>query len=220
MKPYYEEPGITIYHGDCIDILPSLPKVDLVVTDPPYIVGAKGCGLAGNREYLKEITSRTLDKGFQTWLLDDFQNWFCFCGKQQLSEILNHAQKGENWMLLTWCKTNPTPLTNNNYLPDTEYILHRYSKGRLFGSYKDKSRFFISPNGQTWIDHPTVKPVEVIVKLLNLGSQEGETVLDPYMGSGTTLRAAKDLGRKAIGIEIEEKYCEIAVKRLAQEVLF
>jgi site-specific DNA-methyltransferase (adenine-specific) len=64
-----------------------------------------------------------------------------------------------------------------------------------------------------------VKPLAVVSKMVRLGSQEGETILDPFMGSGTTLRAAKDLGRKAIGIEIEERYCEIAARRFAQEVL-
>lgn len=219
MKPYYEENGITIYHSDCLDILPSLPKIDLVITDPPYLVAAQGGGEFGKRAYFHEISNRGFDKGFKSELLDNFSDWFCFCGKQQLPDILTRVQNGDNWMLLTWCKTNPTPLTNNNYLPDTEYILHRYSKGRLFGSYKDKSRFFVSPNGQNYIDHPTVKPLEIIIKLLNLGSQVGELILDPFMGSGTTLRAAKDLGRKAIGIEIEEKYCEIAVQRLRQEIL-
>src|SRR3990167_2253339 len=123
MKPYYEEPGITIYHGDCRDILPNLDTVDLVLTDPPYLVGAKGCGLAGDRAYLRSITSQELDRGFDSALLDGFENWFCFCGKQQLAELLGRV-KEKTWMLITWNKPNPTPLTNHNYLPDTEYIIH------------------------------------------------------------------------------------------------
>jgi site-specific DNA-methyltransferase (adenine-specific) len=218
MTPYYSHKDITIYHGDCREILPNLPKVDLVLTDPPYIVGANGCGLAGDRAYLHDITQANLDRGFDSLLLEQHDNWFCFCGKQQLYDVVGRALCG-NWMLITWCKKNPTPLTNNNYLPDTEYIVHKYSKGRLFGEYKDKSRFYVSNTGKSPYDHPTVKPTSLIIKLLRLGTQERDTVLDPFMGSGTTLVAAKQLGRKAIGIEIEEKYCEIAVNRLAQEVL-
>lgn len=70
-------------------------------------------------------------------------------------------------------------------------------------------------NGQ----HPTTKPLGLVSRFVSLFSEAGETILDPFMGSGTTLRAAKDLGRKAIGIEIEERYCEIAARRLEQEVL-
>ena len=75
------------------------------------------------------------------------------------------------------------------------------------------------PSERGAFSHPTVKPLTLMTKLLNLGSQAGDLVIDPFCGTGSTLRAAKDLGRKAIGIEIEEKYCEIAAKRLAQKVL-
>lgn len=79
--------------------------------------------------------------------------------------------------------------------------------------------FWTFPKGQNTSGHPTGKPIGLFTSFIQDFTEMGETVLDPFMGSGTTLRAAKDLGRKAIGIEIEEKYCEIAVKRLAQEVL-
>src|SRR3990167_9979441 len=98
MKPYYEEPGITIYHGDCRDILPNLDTVDLVLTDPPYLIGAKGCGLAGDREYLHTITETGIDSGFDSSILSRFENWFCFCGKQQIYEILTLANTG-NWKI-------------------------------------------------------------------------------------------------------------------------
>jgi DNA modification methylase len=214
LTPYYEESGITIYHADCRDVLPSLPRPDLVVTDPPYVVGAKGCGLAGDRQYLKDITSDRLDLGFDLATLSGFSNWFCFCGKQQLPEMLQFVN-GKTWMLVTWNKPNPTPLTNNNYLPDTEYIVHVWERGRLFGEYGDKSRFIVWPVEQNSLPHPTVKPVEIVAKCIRLGSKAGDLVLDPFMGSGTTLIAARHLGRQAIGIEIEERYCELAVRRLS-----
>jgi DNA modification methylase len=73
--------------------MPELPQVDLVLTDPPYKIGAKGCGLAGNREYLKQITAKNLDLGFDFSVLKKYKNWFCFCGKQQLEDLISIANK-------------------------------------------------------------------------------------------------------------------------------
>jgi len=219
MKPYYQDKWVTIYHGDCREILPQLDvKVDLVLTDPPYIVGAKGCGLAGDRQYLHDITRQELDCGFDINILKHYRDWFCFCGKQQLPALIDLAQSG-NWMLIVWCKTNPTPLTNNNYLPDCEYIVHKYSSGHLYGNYCHKSRFYLSSNMQGEGGHPTIKPIGLVMKLITLGSLSGDTILDPFLGSGTTCYCAKKLNRYSIGIEIEEKYCEIAAKRCMQEVM-
>lgn len=216
MKPYYDDgKGIVIYHGDCREVLPTLPKVDLLIADPPYELVAKGGGIAGERKYFAEISGFT-DGGFDESMLDDFQNWFCFCSKAQLVRLLQKAAV-RRWQLVTWNKPNPTPLCNGNYLPDTEYIVHSFQPNRLFGEFRDKSRYIEFPAQQGNL-HPNQKPLPVIQKLVRLGSQIGETILDPFMGSGTTLRAAKDLGRKAIGIEIEERYCEIAARRLSQEV--
>lgn len=213
MEPYYSENGIEIYHGDCREVLPSLPAVDLVLTDPPYRVAAKGCGLAGDRKYLQDITAESLDAGFDVHLLRAFPNWFCFCGKQQLFDF-HPLTEGKNWMLITWNKPNPTPLTNNNYLPDAEYIFHVWEKGRLFGEYHDKSRSIEWPVEQNGFEHPTVKPLSVVEKRVRLGSEQGDLILDPFMGSGTTLLAARRLGRRAIGVEVEERWCDLAVRRL------
>ena len=216
--PYYDDgKGIVIYHGDCRDILPHLPKVDLVLTDPPYQISAASGGIGGRRQYLTDIRGK-IDGGFDVSILRQFENWFVFCGKEQLPQMFELVD-GKRWMLITWNKPNPTPLVNNNYLPDTEYIFHCFNSGRLFGEFRDKSRFILHPVEQNDYQHPTVKPLTVINKLVKLGSVIGDTILDPFMGSGTTLRAAKDLGRKCIGIDITEKYCEIAARRLGQEVL-
>lgn len=218
MKHYYSQDGITIYHGNCFEVLPTLTDTfDLVITDPPYEIEAKGAGIAGRRQYLSDIKDK-IDGGFDVGMLADFENWFCFCGKDQLVELITAASKNR-WMLLTWNKPNPTPLVNANYLPDTEYIVHSFKNSdRLFGEYKDKSRFIVYPVEQNEFDHPTVKPLAIIKRLVKLGTKEGELILDPFMGTGTTLRAAKDMSRMAIGIEIEERYCEIAVERLKQGV--
>ena len=218
MKPYYDEKGIKIYLGDSKDILPNLPKEDLVLTDPPYLLpGMKGAGCFGGRASLTGTQGFT-DGGFDADILDSFQNWFCFCSRHNLTEIISKATSG-HWNILTWCKTNPVPTCNNTYLSDVEYCVHKWSKGRLFGGMKDKSCFDIFPTGRKETIHPNEKPKRLIARMIRLGSEEGEIILDPFMGSGTTLVAAKNLGRKAIGIEILEKYCEIAAQRLSQGVL-
>jgi DNA modification methylase len=214
MTPFYQDDTVTIYHGDCRDVLPLLPKVDLVLTDPPYVLTAQGGGLAKKRRYAERLAGLT--GGFDCSMLDAYPNWFCFCAKAQLVELISLAAKGGRWMLLTWNKPDPTPLCNHNYLPDTEYIVHRFQA--IHGDYSCRSRFMVLPGGEKTF-HPTAKPLPLISKLVRLGSEPGETILDPFMGSGTTLKAAKDLGRKAIGIEIEERYCEIAAKRVSQGVL-
>lgn len=212
--------GITLLWGDCRELLPQLEpgSVDLVLTDPPYDVVATGAGIGGRRKYLADIVDFT-DGGFDISILDQFDNWVCFCTKAQLKDLLCATGK-RRWMLITWNKPNPTPLCNSNYLPDTEYIVHAFQSGRLFGDYRDKSRFIVHPVTKTGLDHPNIKPLAVVTKMVRLGSQPGELVIDLYAGSGTTGRACKDLGRKCLMIEIEEKYVKIAAERLRQKILF
>ena len=219
-KPYYEHAGQTIYLGDCREILPHLPKVDLVLTDPPYLLNAGdgGSGFLSHRKCLVKTDGFT-DGGVDYSFLDAFDNWFCFCSRLQLPELIQKASEKERWNLLSWCKPSCTPFCFNKYLPDVEFAVHVWGKGRLFGEMKDKASYVVEATGNKDSGHPNQKPLTVIKKFVKLGSQEGETVLDPFMGSGTTLVAAKQLGRKGIGIEIEERYAEIAALRLSQEVM-
>jgi len=215
-KPFYQDEAVTIYHGDCREIVPSLGKFDLLLTDPPYEVVATGGGIGAKRKYLSDIKGFT-DEGFDMSILDGFNNWFCFCAKSQLLQLIQKAVV-RRWQLVTWNKPNPTPLCNGNYLPDTEYIVHSFEPKRLFGEFRDKSRYIEYPAQQGNL-HPNEKPLPVIQKLVKLGTVGGENILDPFAGSGTTGRAAKDLGRKCTLIEREERYCEIAARRMQQEVL-
>lgn len=219
MTPYYDHAGIVIWHGDCREILPTLPKVDLVLTDPPYELTASGGGMGAQRKYLADIDGH-IDSGFELEILKGFPSWVCFCSKEQMPKLIAAAiDWGRRWMLVTWNKPNPTPLVNANYLPDTEYIVHAFASSKdLYGGYEDRSRFIVHPAEQNLFNHPSVKPLRVICRMMRTASAEGQTILDPFMGSGTTLVAAKQLNRRAIGIEIEEKYCEIAARRLEQEV--
>jgi len=197
--------------GDCREAIQALPRIDCVITDPPYEIVATGGGIGGKRKYLADITDFT-DCGFDYSLLSGFDNWVVFGTLKQVPKLITQAD-GERWMLIVWNKPNPTPLCGGNYLPDTEYIIHRFSKGMLFGGYKDKSRFIIHPCEQGK-EHPNEKPIPVMMKVVSNASGKGMTILDPFMGSGTTGVACVNLGRKFIGIEIEEKYFDIACRRI------
>jgi site-specific DNA-methyltransferase (adenine-specific) len=192
MTPYYEQDGITIYHGDCRDVLPRLGPVDAVISDPPYPGYEKGWEVPDVGAIVGSITARVV--------------------------------------VLCWPPLIPEPLPNavaeNVWHKPNGQSAHHYERVLVYGEAASHCKVFriaaILPNYVQFrhecVDHPTQKPEALMRKLIGLYSKIG-TVLDPFMGSGTTLVAAKRLGRKAIGIEIEEKYCEIAAKRLAQGAL-
>lgn len=212
--PYYDEDGITIYHGDCREILPHLPKVDLVLTDPPYGIDY-GSQLKGKGEKFAD------KNGWRSWGCPEWdkQRPSPETIRMVVSAGLNCIMWGGNYFAdvlpptMGWLVWNK--MQRDFSLADGELAWTSFSNAlRIF----DVSRASALLDGK---EHPTQKSLEVIKRAIGYADRHGEaaTILDPFMGSGTTLRAAKDLGRKAIGIEIEEKYCEIAVKRLAQGVL-
>jgi site-specific DNA-methyltransferase (adenine-specific) len=217
--PYYEHAGITIYHCDCREILPHLPKADAVITDPPYAevnrttkglrFVDKGCADAELFPLIKLLPSLTSLQA---------TSFYIWCGIGQISDIrLAFVEAGMSVRLCIWEKSNPSPM-NGEYLwlSSIEYCVFGRRKGATFNELC-KSPVFRGPiadaNG-----HPTPKPEWLLAKIIHASTDLSQTILDPFMGSGTTLVAAKNLGRKAIGIEIEEKYCEIAARRLEQEV--
>jgi site-specific DNA-methyltransferase (adenine-specific) len=215
MKPYYEHAGVTIYHGDCREVLPALEPVELMLTDPPYGISlntdnsrfsggtagniarkGNGVGTANGKSIIED------DKPFDPSFLLKY-------GRAQIIWGWNHfADKLPRGRCLVWLKRYDEAF--GSFLSDAEvaWMSHGY------GVYcrRDLSNNAIA-NERT---HPCQKPQTLMTWCM--GFFPMGSVLDPFMGSGTTLRAAKDLGRKAIGIEIEEKYCEIAAKRLSQEV--
>lgn len=210
MKPYYQDSAVTIYHGDCRDVIPELPKVDLVLTDPPY--GLNGADTSKNdyasfSDHPEDVTKlvRFVIQFFtgQRLVMTPGQNlMFKYQEPDAIGAFFYPAGAGScSWGFVGW-----QPIF---YYGKDPYLAA--GKGRAINS--KSSTEMAEPS-----DHPCPKPYKQWLWLLNRCCLEGETVLDPFMGSGTTLRAAKDLGRKAIGIEIEEKYCEIAAKRMAQEV--
>jgi len=215
IKPYYEEPNITIYHGDCLEIMPELTeKVDLVLTDPPY----------GTKTDQRE-----------EWMIGEFSNvmpialplirqslvsdgaFYCFTSWSQMADwLLRYQQYFKLQNIIIWDKQRHSGCFSPNSWQFTwEGVFFGIKGSRKIRKYqKDVIR-----SKETGQRIAMQKPVDIIKQLLEASTDENNIVLDPFMGSGTTLVAAKELGRRAIGIEIEEKYCEIAVRRLAQGVL-
>lgn len=212
-EPYYQDDYCTIYHADCRDILPDLPPVDLVLTDPPYgkkyARGKNGWGVCDNRPTISDVEWDVKPSA------DDFckivnasKNQIVF-GGNYFTDLLPPTN---GWIF--WDKVGTT--TNKSVFADGELAWSSYNK--VLKKYTFRVMGFINDSADRRV-HPTQKPTELFKMIIQDYTDAEQTILDPFMGSGTTLRAAKDLQRKAIGIEINEKYCEIAAKRLAQEVL-
>lgn len=216
MKPYYDDgKGIVIYHGDCREILPTLPKVDLVLTDPPYGIGMhNGQGRGGRSGFYARRENVRFYEGDWDHKRPE---------PETITALLSCGPISIIWGGQYFCDVLPI---NGKWLVwDKENTMPSYSDCELAWTNLcgvSVKKFTVSGNGlmakETDRFHPTQKPLDLMMWCLSF-APKAETILDPFMGSGTTLRAAKDLGRKAIGIEIEERYCEIAARRLAQEVL-
>lgn len=215
MKPYYQDSACTIYHADCRDVLPGLDKVDLVLTDPPY-----GIGEAAKRHESRDKLCKAGGYGQDNWdnspFDQDWLNWIIAHAARACVFGGNYYNMAPSSCWLVWDKDNGT-----NDFADCELVWTNLKQAVRLIKYRWKGILQQPGKERDIRKHPTQKPLHVIKWVISQADKHGEnnTILDPFMGSGTTLRAAKDLGRKAIGIEIEEKYCEIAVKRLAQEVL-
>ena len=255
MKAYYQDNAVTIYHGDCREILPQLDPVDLVLTSPPY--GAQR-DYNSNCDDWDALVPPALASVSDAGMTQIFVNLGLIHKDGEVIEYwqpLFAAMRQRGWRKFgwyTWDQGDGLPGNWNGRLaPSHEFVFHfnresvqpikwirttdrgpsgtgmRLADGSLSGiSSPDKcGQPFKIPDSVIRIyremnrlyEHPARFPLDLPSFLIQ--SYPGETILDPFMGSGTTLRAAKDLGRKAIGIEIEEKYCEIAARRMAQEVL-
>jgi site-specific DNA-methyltransferase (adenine-specific) len=201
-KPYYEHAGITIYHADCRDILSGI-EYDSIVTDPPYGVG-KNYGqcvddLAAFQDAVRLVSSSRAA---------------VFVPVCRIWDLPVRPQ----WMAI-WSKAyGASGLLAYPIYPHWEGIALYNLSGNFKGNCGHRSDVFhFAPAVANGSGHPTPKPLNLIRELVSW--MPGQAILDPFMGSGTTLVAAKQLGRRAIGIEIEERYCEIAASRLSQEVL-
>jgi site-specific DNA-methyltransferase (adenine-specific) len=249
MKPYYEHGGITIYHGEALGVLAGLPRggVHALITDPPYSSGGMVRGDRTQDVHTKYVRSDSESgnalSGFTGDTRDAFGYWFwvsvwlaeamrvveaggvaaLFTDWRQLAVTIGGLQSGGFVYrgVVPWHKPNARP-TQSRWANACEYVVWGTNGPRSLdhlGTYALPGWFVSTAPTSTERDHIAEKPIEVMRGLVKIAPREG-VVLDPFMGTGTTLRAAKDEGRRAIGIEIEERYCEIAAKRLAQETLF
>lgn len=220
MKPYYSDDAVTIYHGDCRELLEAwdaglgVISGAVMVTDPPYGMGHRSgkAGAFGDCAIAGDETTDARDAVLAAWSPRPalvFGRWSV--PKPPGTKTTLTWDKGDligmGDLSLPW-----GPSTEEIYVLGTGFVGKR---GRSVLRYQG-----IGPYQQARGErvHPTQKPVELLRDLISKCPPLA-SVVDPFMGSGTTLRAAKDLGRKAVGVEIDEAYCEIAAKRMAQEVL-
>lgn len=219
-----------IYLGDSYEFIKQIPdnSVDCVYTDIPYLFESGGSGTSKiAKNIIAKINSIAfVSQGIDYKILDEFVrvmrkiNCFIWCSKLQIVDILNFfVQKHKcRFEILIWAKNNPLPQTNNTWLCDIEYCLYfRESGVPLNNGYELKSKWHISPankRDKDLFNHPTIKPLQLVKRHLRHSTQVGDVVLDPFLGSGTTAVACKELQRNYIGIEIEQKWHKVAVDRL------
>lgn len=224
---YYRTDLGVLYLGNNLEILPLIEeKVDLILTDTPYLQEFHGRGMSKDRPNYLKIKQYGAGKNFD---LDEFlmltkdiskeKNYFFFCDKETKYELITFAKKNKyGYKELCFCKTSPTPFTNNQWLPDVEFGLHIFKNLKVRGSYETKRTFFVDSNlKEKGISHPTPKKIKYVEQILKNISEQNLTVLDPFLGSGTTAIACEKLNRKWVGIEISEAFCEMAKQRIKQE---
>lgn len=232
----------TLYLGDCLEILPTLPagSVDLIATDPPYNVSVKGAKISRGAGTVFEGGDINLD--FGEWdrnkinwkdYIDLFPNLMTAVGalamfydKLYLGSVGIHLQENYDFQVRhigAMVKTNPAPQARRvkwqNGLEQFLIATKNKGEGHHF-NYKlgQSPDYFMTNNGYEHL-HPTQKPVEIMNWIIRFWSFPGDVVLDPFLGSGTTLEACIQTGRRGIGIESDPKYFEIACKRIKQASL-
>lgn len=230
MSIYYQDDHVTLYHGDALEVLAGMvdESVDAVLTDPPYT--------ERTHSKARSLTAGAVTEGIRT---------FAAITDADLRDILSElARVSSGWVVATldyrhavefdvnppdglkvqrlgvWVKTNPTPqLTGDRPAQGWESIAYmhradRRSKWSGGGSHGNYIGPVPPPEG-----HPTAKPLPLVSQWVRWFTEPGGVILDPFAGSGTTLRAAANEGRRAIGVELDERYCELIANRMAQGVL-
>ena len=227
---------IQLFNGDCLDILKTIPNhsIDLILTDPPYLhphLGGLGNSALANRASKLKADIDFMSDGFdyetvfaELMRVCKIPNMLIFCSNAQISTFMRWFEdKDLSVTLLEWVKTNPIPTAFGNYLSDVEYIVCVRGKGATFNNsvpfdYKRKAYISaIESNANRF--HMAQKPIPLLEKLLEVHSNKGDTVLDCFMGSGSTGVACKKLERSFIGVEREQKYFEISEKRIQGQTI-
>lgn len=219
----------TLVYGDCLEYLKSLSanSVSLIHTDPPYVIhsGAQNSKMfeeKGINKQQDKLKSADISDGFDLEVvLSEFErvckavNFQIWCSKKQFIEYLLLAKTNKwNWQDVCLYRNNALPNVRGKY-QDKDYLVHLWKGRTLTGTYHQKvTDYHWNIGGVKEYNHPALKPIEPIINLIQVGSDEGDVVLDPFMGSGTTGEACIRLNRKFVGIEKNKEYFEMACNRL------
>jgi len=220
--------------GDCFDRMNEIESgsIDMILTDPPYELSkGKGGGMMGKggRKFMEQVNDADMVNGIDINKLLNYclylfveKQKFCgvfTCSKEQIFDYILWAKERKlQYGIGVWHKSNPAPLCNYKYLNDVEYWIYiKGNKSKILGNYHSKSLVYSSKVNKADKDkykHPTCKPVEFMEKFIKNHTVECATVLDPFMGSGSTGVACKNLNRNFIGIEMDEGYFNVAKVRI------
>ena len=209
--------SINLMQGDCLELMKTIPdgSVDMVLSDIPYgEVSQKSSGL----RKLDRGNADTCDIDLEVMVQESFRvckgSFYIFCGTQQISSIVTHFKSlGLTTRVGAWEKSNPSPMNGSRlWLSGLEFCVFARKANSTFNE-KCQKALWKNPVGRSKV-HPTEKPVALMERLIGASSNEGDTVLDFTMGSGTTGVAAKNLGRSFIGIELDPTYFQIAKERI------
>lgn len=250
MKPYYDHAGVTIYHGDCLDVLPHLEQVDHVITDPPYArdvyvrlgmpntkTGSGSPERLGIRNHQYSSTSIEKLGAGAIGAIDDLRTpvaveiarltkrWGIVFSDVETAHEWRRDLEGNGMRYVrtgAWVKPDAMPQFSGDrpavgFEPCT--IVHAKGPMRWNGGGGYAVWTHSTAKGDARPDHPCPKPLPLMLELVSLFTDPGDVILDPFAGSLTTAVAAKQLGRRCIAIEREQKYIDAGIKRLAQEVL-
>lgn len=224
---------VDIKLGDAYKLIKEIPdkSIDLIVTDPPYLIESTDGGIKNAigksiRNMNNQLQQGEFTESIDEKILEDFVrvlkniNIYIWCNHKQIPMYLDFFVKKHNcnFDIIIWNKTNATPLFNNKYLTDKEYCLYfrknAYCNPQNYEEAKTVYCLPINKKDKDNFNHPTIKPLEIISNLVKNSSKENYTVLDPFMGSGTTGVVCKQLKRNFIGFEIDEEYFRIAGQRI------
>ncbi len=235
--PGFQSTYGTIYNQNCLEGLKALKSgsVDLIVTDPPYLIKDTHAGghtrLARTIQPVNnELRDNELNVGLDPAVLPEMVrvlktiNLYIWCNKAQIPDYLDFfvGELGCSFDILVWIKTNSPPTYHNKYLSDKEYCLYFRRGGYCQPtSYETAKTAYFQPTNvkdKKAYPHPTIKPLNIMKTIIENSSKQGDLIIDPFLGSGTTAVACMELGRKYIGFEINKNYYEVAQRRIKDTI--
>lgn len=228
MIPYYDADGVTIYCADYLDVLADLGPCDAVITDPPYNTRTADIDLKRRSPMRRDFGAwdQDFDPGpfveHMAGVLRPGGSLIAFTSDRLLGRYRDASALKQRGTLV-WIKANPAPHPRPQYVQATEFIawLHKDGGPAVWNGsgYVPNVLHYPVCAGDERTPHPTQKPEALIMDLITRHTHAGDRVFDPFVGSGTTLAAAKRIGRRAVGVDVNEQYCEMAATRLQQSAL-